>query len=191
MLFKQAMDEAASDCRAGGFAKSLGQAEEIVQRNPDYPAIIAQASTWRTGGGVFFLLSLSNRGRVQDRETSLRGGLAVHQVTKCWIGRKSISRSWKEFELEVDGRGGSPLAANVVIICSIGDFDSDWGVHQPGDSITVRGRRRTLIRSRISKALAATCNHDHSQSLASKKRPRSNISIRGEPGKQRARVAHN
>ncbi len=121
LLFKQAMDEAGLLMPRGGFAKSWAEAEEIVKET-DYPAIIRPSFTLGgTGGGVAF--------NPEEFEEIVRGGLAASPIHEVLIEESILG--WKEFELEVM----RDLADNVVIICSIENFDP-MGVHT-GDSITV------------------------------------------------------
>ncbi len=121
LLFKQAMDEAGLLMPRGGFAKSWAEAEEIV-KDTDYPAIIRPSFTLGgTGGGVAF--------NPEEFEEIVRGGLAASPIHEVLIEESILG--WKEFELEVM----RDLADNVVIICSIENFDP-MGVHT-GDSITV------------------------------------------------------
>jgi carbamoyl-phosphate synthase large subunit len=121
MLFKQAMDEAGLDMPHGGFAKSWAEAEAIV-KTTDYPAIIRPSFTLGgTGGGTAF--------NPEEFEEIVRAGLAASPIHEVLIEESILG--WKEFELEVM----RDLADNVVIICSIENFDP-MGVHT-GDSITV------------------------------------------------------
>src|SRR5687767_7056735 len=121
LLFKQAMDEAGLEMPRGGFAKSLDEANEIVQ-STGYPAIIRPSFTLGgTGGGTAY--------NPEEFEEIIRGGLAASPIQEVLIEESILG--WKEFELEVM----RDLADNVVIICSIENFDP-MGVHT-GDSITV------------------------------------------------------
>ncbi len=121
LLFKQAMDEAGLAMTRGGFAKSLDEAKEIVTQT-GYPAIIRPSFTLGgTGGGTAY--------NPEEFEEILRGGLAASPIHAVLIEESILG--WKEFELEVM----RDIADNVVIICSIENFDP-MGVHT-GDSITV------------------------------------------------------
>jgi carbamoyl-phosphate synthase large subunit len=121
LLFKQAMDEAGLSMPRGGFAKSWTEAEAIVKET-DYPAIIRPSFTLGgTGGGIAF--------NPEEYEEIVRNGLAASPIHEVLIEESILG--WKEFELEVM----RDLADNVVIICSIENFDP-MGVHT-GDSITV------------------------------------------------------
>jgi carbamoyl-phosphate synthase large subunit len=120
-LFKQAMDEASLPMPQGGFARSWDEAQEIVT-NTGYPAIIRPSFTLGgTGGGTAY--------NPEEFEEIVRAGLAASPMHEVLIEESILG--WKEFELEVM----RDLADNVVIICSIENFDP-MGVHT-GDSITV------------------------------------------------------
>jgi carbamoyl-phosphate synthase large subunit len=121
LLFKQAMDEAGLEMPRGGFAKSWDEAKQIVTQT-GYPAIIRPSFTLGgTGGGTAY--------NPEEFEEIIRGGLAASPIHEVLIEESILG--WKEFELEVM----RDLADNVVIICSIENFDP-MGVHT-GDSITV------------------------------------------------------
>src|SRR5712691_6780084 len=121
MLFKQAMDEAGLQMPRGGFAKSWAEAAVIVEET-GYPAIIRPSFTLGgTGAGTAF--------NPEEFEEIVRNGLAASPIHEVLIEESILG--WKEFELEVM----RDLADNVVIICSIENFDP-MGVHT-GDSITV------------------------------------------------------
>src|SRR5216684_4000731 len=121
MLFKQAMDEAGLQMPHGGFAKSWADAEVIVEQT-GYPAILRPSFTLGgTGAGTAF--------NPEEFEEIVRNGLAASPIHEVLIEESILG--WKEFELEVM----RDLADNVLIICSIENFDP-MGVHT-GDSITV------------------------------------------------------
>ncbi len=120
-LFKKAMDEAGLPMPLGGFARSWDDAQEIVATT-GYPAIIRPSFTLGgTGGGTAY--------NPEEFEEIVRAGLAASPISEVLIEESILG--WKEFELEVM----RDLADNVVIICSIENFDP-MGVHT-GDSITV------------------------------------------------------
>ena len=120
-LFKQAMDEVGLPMPRGGFARSWDDAQEIVI-NTGYPAIIRPSFTLGgSGGGTAY--------NPEEFEEIVRAGLAASPMHEVLIEESILG--WKEFELEVM----RDLADNVVIICSIENFDP-MGVHT-GDSITV------------------------------------------------------
>src|SRR5712671_6068177 len=121
LLFKQAMDEIGLPMPEGGFAKSWSEAEILVEET-GYPAIIRPSFTLGgTGAGTAF--------NPEEFEEIVRNGLAASPIHEVLIEESILG--WKEFELEVM----RDLADNVVIICSIENFDP-MGVHT-GDSITV------------------------------------------------------
>ena len=121
LLFKQAMDEAGLQMPRGGFVKSWDEARAIVE-DTGYPAIIRPSFTLGgTGGGTAF--------NPEEFEEIVRHGLAASPIHEVLVEESILG--WKEFELEVM----RDLADNVVIICSIENFDP-MGVHT-GDSITV------------------------------------------------------
>ena len=120
-LFKRAMEEEGLPMPRGGFAHSWAEAEKIVEET-GYPAIIRPSFTLGgTGGGTAF--------NPEEFEEIVRAGLAASPIGQVLIEESILG--WKEFELEVM----RDLADNVVIICSIENFDP-MGVHT-GDSITV------------------------------------------------------
>src|SRR5580658_820730 len=87
-----------------------------------YPAILRPSFTMGgSGGGIAY-----NR---EDLVTILERGLDLSPVHEVLIEESALG--WKEFELEVM----RDLADNVIIVCSIENFDP-MGVHT-GDSITV------------------------------------------------------
>ncbi|MDT4954803.1 MAG: carbamoyl-phosphate synthase large subunit [Acidobacteriota bacterium] len=120
-LFKQAMEEVGLPMPRGGFAHSWAEAEALVEET-GYPAIIRPSFTLGgSGGGIAF--------NPEEFEEIVRGGLTASPVNQVLIEESILG--WKEFELEVM----RDLKDNVVIICSIENFDP-MGVHT-GDSITV------------------------------------------------------
>jgi len=121
LLFKQAMDELGLPMPRGGFAKTWAEAQVLVAETA-YPAIIRPSFTLGgTGAGTAF--------NPEEFEELVRNGLAASPIHEVLIEESILG--WKEFELEVM----RDLADNVVIICSIENFDP-MGVHT-GDSITV------------------------------------------------------
>ncbi|HEX8472505.1 MAG TPA: carbamoyl-phosphate synthase large subunit [Pyrinomonadaceae bacterium] len=120
-LFKKAMDEEGLPMPRGGFARTWAEAEELVEAT-GYPAIIRPSFTLGgTGGGIAF--------NPEEYEEIVHTGLAASPIHEVLIEESILG--WKEYELEVM----RDLADNVVIICSIENFDP-MGVHT-GDSITV------------------------------------------------------
>jgi len=87
-----------------------------------YPAILRPSFTMGgSGGGIAY--------NHEDLVTILERGLDLSPVHEVLIEESALG--WKEFELEVM----RDLADNVIIVCSIENFDP-MGVHT-GDSITV------------------------------------------------------
>ena len=120
-LFQAAMMRIGLEVPKGGFAHTVDEAWEVV-RETGYPAIIRPAFTLGgTGAGTAFTES--------EFEEAVRWGLSASPINEILIEESVIG--WKEFELEVM----RDLADNVVIICSIENFDP-MGIHT-GDSITV------------------------------------------------------
>ncbi len=120
-LFKQAMDEIGLLMPEAGFASSPEEAWEIARRL-HYPLVIRPSFTLGgTGGGIAY-----NDEEFRER---IERGLDASPIREIEVEESVLG--WKEFELEVM----RDLADNVVIICSIENFDP-MGVHT-GDSITV------------------------------------------------------
>ncbi len=121
MLFKRAMEEIGLEMPRSGFAKTLDEARELIKA-VGYPAIIRPSFTLGgTGGGIAY--------NSEEYEEIIARALAASPIHETMVEQSIIG--WKEYELEVM----RDLADNVVIICSIENFDP-MGVHT-GDSITV------------------------------------------------------
>jgi len=121
-LFKEAMERIGVGVCPSGLAETMTEAREIGQRIGSYPLIIRPAYTLGgTGGGIAY--------NQEEFETIAQSGLDASPVSQILIEQSLLG--WKEYELEVM----RDLADNVVIICSIENFDP-MGVHT-GDSITV------------------------------------------------------
>ncbi len=119
--FKRAMLKIGVDVPKSGVARSLAQALEIVEQ-VGLPCVLRPSFTLGgTGGGIAY-----NREEFIDL---ISRGLELSPVGEVLVEESVIG--WKEFELEVM----RDKADNVVIICSIENFDP-MGVHT-GDSITV------------------------------------------------------
>ncbi|MEX2581904.1 MAG: carbamoyl-phosphate synthase large subunit [Gemmatimonadota bacterium] len=119
--FAQAMERIGLAVPHGGFAKSYDEARRIVE-DTGYPAIIRPSFTLGgTGGGIAY--------NSEEFEEMVRSGISRSPINEVLIDRSVLG--WKEFELEVMRDG----ADNVVVICSIENFDA-MGVHT-GDSVTV------------------------------------------------------
>ncbi|HEX5736008.1 MAG TPA: carbamoyl-phosphate synthase large subunit [Blastocatellia bacterium] len=121
MLFKRAMEEIGLQLPRSGFAKSIDEARELI-KTVSYPAIIRPSFTLGgTGGGIAY--------NDEEYEEIIARALAASPIHETMVEQSIIG--WKEYELEVM----RDLADNVVIICSIENFDP-MGVHT-GDSITI------------------------------------------------------
>ncbi|MDQ3555369.1 MAG: carbamoyl-phosphate synthase large subunit, partial [Gemmatimonadota bacterium] len=119
--FARAMERIGLRLPHGGFARSVEEALRLVEVT-GYPAIIRPSFTMGgTGGGIAY-----NRAEFEEK---VRSGLESSPMHEVLVDRSVIG--WKEFELEVM----RDRADNVVIICSIENFDP-MGVHT-GDSVTV------------------------------------------------------
>ncbi|MFI5263421.1 MAG: carbamoyl-phosphate synthase large subunit [Candidatus Kapaibacterium sp.] len=105
----------------GGFVKTTDEAMKLIDMT-GFPVIIRPSFTLGgTGGGIAWNL--------EEFRDVVQKGLDASPVTQVLVEESVIG--WKEFELEVM----RDTADNVVIICSIENFDP-MGVHT-GDSITV------------------------------------------------------
>ncbi|MBV6522958.1 MAG: Carbamoyl-phosphate synthase large chain [Gemmatimonadaceae bacterium] len=119
--FAAAMQRIGLKVPQGRIAHSWEEAQSIAEFT-GYPAIIRPSFTLGgSGGGIAY-----NR---EEYEDIVRRGLAASPSSQVLIERSLLG--WKEFELEVM----RDHADNVVIVCSIENFDP-MGVHT-GDSITV------------------------------------------------------
>ncbi len=120
-LFKKTMQEIGLDVPRSDIANDVEEALAIADEI-GYPVVVRPAFTLGgTGGGIAY-----NR---QELRKIAEKGLEMSMIHQVLIEEGVIG--WKEFELEVM----RDLADNVVIICSIENFDP-MGVHT-GDSITV------------------------------------------------------
>ncbi len=120
-LFRAAMERIGLEMPASGIATSVAEAREIVLRTK-LPAIIRPSFTMGgSGGGICE--------RDEDFDRMVQWALDQSPTTQILVEQSCVG--WKEYELEVM----RDRADNVVIICSIENFDP-MGVHT-GDSITV------------------------------------------------------
>ena len=120
-LFKATIDAAGLQTPKGGFVRSVEEARKLVDRI-GFPLIIRPSFTLGgTGGGIA-------QGE-DDFDEVVQHGLDSSPIHEVLIEESVIG--WKEYELEVM----RDLKDNVVIICSIENFDP-MGIHT-GDSITV------------------------------------------------------
>jgi carbamoyl-phosphate synthase large subunit len=120
-LFKKAMENIQLDIPKSYYVKTM---EEALNKAPQigYPIIIRPSFTLGgTGGNIAY--------NVEELKEFIKWGLDISPVHEVLIEESVLG--WKEFELEVM----RDLSDNVVIICSIENFDP-MGIHT-GDSITV------------------------------------------------------
>jgi carbamoyl-phosphate synthase large subunit len=119
--FKQAMQNIGLDVPRSVVVRTFDEAREAV-KEIGLPVIIRASFTMGgTGGGVAY--------NIEEFESKVRRGLALSPVSEVLLEESILG--WKEYEMEVM----RDHADNVVIICSIENFDP-MGVHT-GDSITV------------------------------------------------------
>ena len=120
-LFKEAMTRIGLDLPESDLAYNIGQARKIAEKI-GFPLVIRPSFTLGgTGGGT--------AADWKEFEEIAQRGLALSMINEILIEESVVG--WKEYELEVM----RDLKDNVVIICSIENFDP-MGVHT-GDSITV------------------------------------------------------
>ncbi|HZH04388.1 MAG TPA: carbamoyl-phosphate synthase large subunit, partial [Myxococcaceae bacterium] len=120
-LFKDAMQRIGVALPKSAVASTLDEAMKI-SAEIGFPAIIRPSFTLGgTGGGITY--------NSDEYEAICRAGLKASPVSTVLIEESMLG--WKEYELEVV----RDSADNVVIVCSIENFDP-MGVHT-GDSITV------------------------------------------------------
>jgi carbamoyl-phosphate synthase large subunit len=115
------MREIGLETPRGSFVRSLEEALTFAAQ-VSFPIIIRPSFTLGgTGGGTAF--------NIEEFRTKVEHALAASPIHETLVEESVIG--WKEFELEVM----RDLSDNVVVICSIENFDP-MGVHT-GDSITV------------------------------------------------------
>ncbi len=120
-LFKQAMEKIGLEVPRSGLAHNRDEALEVI-KEVGFPAIIRPSFTLGgTGGGIAY--------NMEEYERMAMIGIDASPTDEVLVEESVIG--WKEYELEVM----RDTADNVVIICSIENFDP-MGVHT-GDSITV------------------------------------------------------
>ena len=120
-LFKKTMIENGLDIPRSGIAHSMEEALAIIDE-VKFPAIIRPSYTMGgSGGGTAY--------NIEEYKEIVARGLHLSMSTEIMVEESLLG--WKEYELEVM----RDHADNVVIICSIENFDP-MGVHT-GDSITV------------------------------------------------------
>jgi carbamoyl-phosphate synthase large subunit len=120
-LFKRAMLEIGAEVPRSGTARSIEEARTIAS-SIGLPVVIRPSFTLGGSGGGWARTP-------EEFEKNVAFGLSESPVHEVLI-EESVE-GWKEFELEVM----RDTADNVIIICSIENFDA-MGVHT-GDSITV------------------------------------------------------
>src|SRR5271156_1454706 len=119
--FKEIMEQIGLKVPQSGLAHSMDEARTVVKMT-GLPCIIRASFTLGgTGSGIAY--------NMEEFETLAARGLDASMITEIQIDQSLIG--WKEYELEVM----RDRADNVVIVCSIENFDP-MGVHT-GDSITV------------------------------------------------------
>ena len=120
-LFRAAMDRIGLEMPASGIATTVEEAREI-QKTTGLPTIIRPSFTMGgSGGGICE--------KMEDFDRMVQWALDQSPTNQILVEQSVVG--WKEYELEVMRDN----ADNVVIICSIENFDA-MGVHT-GDSITV------------------------------------------------------
>src|SRR5438445_209132 len=121
LLFKDAMNRIGLETPLSQLVDNVEDGLDFTSRT-GFPVILRPSFTLGgTGGGIAY-----NR---EDLSEIMERGLALSPVHQVLIEESALG--WKEFELEVM----RDLADNVIIVCSIENFDP-MGVHT-GDSITV------------------------------------------------------
>ncbi|WP_333655563.1 carbamoyl-phosphate synthase large subunit [Dissulfurispira sp.] len=120
-LFKEAMRKIGLDVPKSAAITSIKDGLDII-KHIGFPAILRPAFTLGgTGGGIAY--------NIEEYRELLEKGLKLSPVHQVLVEESALG--WKEYELEVM----RDRKDNVVIICSIENFDA-MGVHT-GDSITV------------------------------------------------------
>ena len=120
-LFKQTIESVGLEVPRASYAHTIEEARAIIQAT-GFPCVIRPSFTLGgTGGGVAY--------NTEEFERIAKLGLELSMTKEISVEESVIG--WKEFELEVM----RDRADNVVIVCSIENFDP-MGVHT-GDSITV------------------------------------------------------
>jgi carbamoyl-phosphate synthase large subunit len=121
LLFKDAMNKIGLDMPKSQLVNNTGSGLEYAAKI-GYPVVIRPSFTLGgSGGGIAY--------NSEELNEILTRGLALSPVHECLLEESVLG--WKEYEMEVV----RDLKDNVVIICSIENFDA-MGVHT-GDSITV------------------------------------------------------
>jgi carbamoyl-phosphate synthase large subunit len=120
-LFRQAMDRIGLVSPRGRLARSLDEAQTVLDET-GLPAIIRPSFTLGgSGGGVAY--------NAREFEEIVRGGLRTSPTHAVLIEESLLD--WKEYEMEVV----RDRADNAIIVCSIENIDP-MGIHT-GDSVCV------------------------------------------------------
>ncbi len=120
-LFQKTMDDISLETAKGAFVHSADEASAFAEKT-GFPLIIRPSFTLGgTGGGIAY--------NIEEFQEKIAHALSASPIHETLVEESVVG--WKEFELEVM----RDLKDNVVIICSIENFDP-MGVHT-GDSITV------------------------------------------------------
>jgi carbamoyl-phosphate synthase large subunit len=121
LWFKEAVANCGLESPRSSLVNSLGKARAFAEK-VGYPVVVRPSFTMGgTGGGLAF--------NPEEFDDIVGRGLDLSPVHEVLIEESVLG--WKEFELEVM----RDLADNVVVICTIENFDP-MGIHT-GDSITV------------------------------------------------------
>jgi len=121
LLFKHAMKEIGLETPASEVVGDMRDAQRVIQKI-GFPAVIRPSFTLGgAGGGIVY--------NNEEYEEIVQRGLDLSPVHEVLIEESVLG--WKEFEMEVM----RDVADNVVIVCSIENFDP-MGIHT-GDSVTV------------------------------------------------------
>lgn len=121
-LFREAMRKIGVPCCPSEIVTNIDEAKVAAAKIGSYPLIIRPAFTLGgSGGGIAY--------NQEEFEEMAQYGIDMSPMSQILVEKSLLG--WKEYELEVM----RDLADNVVIICSIENFDP-MGVHT-GDSITV------------------------------------------------------
>ncbi len=121
ILFKNAIEKIGLQVPRSGYAYNIEEAKKIA-KELNFPLVIRPAFTLGgTGGGIVY--------NIEELVEMVSWGIELSLIGQVLIEESVIG--WKEYELEVM----RDKADNVIIICSIENFDP-MGIHT-GDSITV------------------------------------------------------
>ena len=121
LLFKEAMIKIGLEVARSVYVHTLEEAQEAI-KSIGFPALLRPSFTMGGSGAAVVY-------KPEDFDAMVRWGLAQSPRSEILVEESILG--WKEYELEVM----RDLKDNVVIICSIENFDP-MGVHT-GDSITV------------------------------------------------------